>query len=79
MSATSIPTRKLGKDGPSVPALGFGLMGLSMVYGTAPSDEERFAVLDRAVELGATFWDTSEYGCNIQHLSEDLANAVVQL
>jgi aryl-alcohol dehydrogenase-like predicted oxidoreductase len=62
MPAPSIPTRKLGKDGPLVPALGFGLMGLSIVYGTVPGDEDRFAVLDRAVELGATFWDTSEYG-----------------
>jgi aryl-alcohol dehydrogenase-like predicted oxidoreductase len=61
MPTQSIPLRKLGKDGPSVPALGFGLMGMSIGYGTAPSDEERFAVLDRAVELGATFWDTSEY------------------
>lgn len=61
MSPSSIPTRKLGKGGPSVPALGFGLMGLSVAYGTVPSDEERFTVLDRAVELGATFWDTSEY------------------
>lgn len=62
MSAMSIPTRRLGKDGPTVPALGFGLMGLSIAYGTAPSDEERFALLDRAAEIGATFWDTAEYG-----------------
>ena len=51
----------LGKNGPQVPALGFGLMGMSYTpYGSIPSDEERFALLDRAVELGATFWDTSE-------------------
>ena len=44
-----------------IPALGFGLMGLSYdTYGSVPSDEERFAILDRAHELGATFWDTSE-------------------
>lgn len=68
MSDTSIPTRKLGKDGPTVPALGFGLMGLSVAYGPVPSDESRFAVLDRAVEIGATFWDTSEYGCSISEI-----------
>ncbi|KAI1373878.1 Aldo/keto reductase-like protein [Hypoxylon crocopeplum] len=54
-----LPTRQLGKDGPQVPSLGFGMMGLSVAYGEAPSDEERFKVLDRAWELGATFWDTA--------------------
>lgn len=60
MPSKPVPLRTLGKDGPKVPALGFGLMGLSVAYGAVPSDEERFKLLDRAVELGATFWDTSE-------------------
>ena len=61
MSLNPVPTRVLGKNGPAIPALGLGLMGLSYeVYGSYPSDEERFAFLDRAVELGATFWDTAE-------------------
>ncbi|KAF5019267.1 hypothetical protein F66182_8720 [Fusarium sp. NRRL 66182] len=60
MSAESLPTRALGKDGPLIPAMGLGLMGMSHSYGETPSDEERFAVLDRAVEIGATFWDTSD-------------------
>lgn len=60
MSTNKIPLRKLGKNGPSVPALGFGLMGLSGSYGNAGDDEERFQILDRAVEMGETFWDTSE-------------------
>lgn len=58
-----MPTKlhPLGKNGPLVPALGFGLMGMSQPhYGALPSDEERFVLLDRAVELGATFWDTAE-------------------
>jgi aryl-alcohol dehydrogenase-like predicted oxidoreductase len=51
----------LGKKGPQAPALGFGLMGMSYVpYGSIFSDEERFALLDRTVELGAMFWDTFE-------------------
>ena len=60
MSTSPAPLRKLGKNGPSVPTLGFGLMGMSGLYGPAPSDEERFKVLDRAVEIGATFWDTAK-------------------
>ncbi|KAH9207398.1 NADP-dependent oxidoreductase domain-containing protein [Leptodontidium sp. 2 PMI_412] len=61
--ASQLLTRQLGKDGPKVPALGFGLMGLSAFYGKADTDEERFKVLDRAVELGETFWDSADaYG-----------------
>jgi aryl-alcohol dehydrogenase-like predicted oxidoreductase len=40
--------------------MGFGLMGLSGFYGPLSADDERFAVLDRAVELGATNWDTAD-------------------
>ncbi|RDW81439.1 putative aldo-keto reductase (AKR13) [Aspergillus mulundensis] len=66
MSTKQIPLRTLGKDGPRVPAMGFGLMEMSwQTYGTSPSDEQQFAILDRALELGATFWDTSDlYGDN---------------
>jgi aryl-alcohol dehydrogenase-like predicted oxidoreductase len=61
MSSKAVPLHKLGKNGPNVPALGFGLMGLSQdVYGSVSSDEERFKILDRALELGNTFWDTAE-------------------
>jgi hypothetical protein len=61
MSVDPVPQRPLGKNGPGVAAMGFGLMGLSyQTYGSVPGDEERFAILDRAVELGATFWDSSE-------------------
>lgn len=58
-----LPTRRLGKHGPQVPALGFGLMGLSAFYGKAEPDEVRFPVLDRAYELGEIFWDSADiYG-----------------
>lgn len=41
-------------------------MELSIGYGATPlPDSERFAVLDRAWSLGATFWDTAAgYGDN---------------
>lgn len=61
MTAIDIPKAKLGKYGPSVPAQGFGLMSFAGVYGKAKDDEERFKVLDRALELGNTFWDSSKY------------------
>ena len=58
-----IATRKLGKAGPEVPALGFGLMGLSIGCGDVLSDEVRFALLDRAYDLGVRFWDSADmYG-----------------
>ncbi|KAK3313394.1 NADP-dependent oxidoreductase domain-containing protein [Apodospora peruviana] len=60
---TTLPTRKLGKNGPSIPTIGFGLMGLSVAYGSVGSDEDRLKVLDRAWELGYTNWDTADmYG-----------------
>ena len=61
MPTKPAPLRKLGKNGPSVSAMGFGLMGMSIPhYGVTEGDEARFKILDRAVELGATFWDSSE-------------------
>ncbi|KAJ8107259.1 hypothetical protein ONZ43_g6788 [Nemania bipapillata] len=66
MSPAKLPTRPLGRHGPQVPQLGFGLMELGIGYGnTTLSDAERFTVLDRAWEIGATFWDTAAgYGDN---------------
>ena len=58
-----VPTRQLGKNGPQVSALGFGAMGLSAFYGSTASDEERFKVFDRAIELGCTYFDSADiYG-----------------
>jgi aryl-alcohol dehydrogenase-like predicted oxidoreductase len=55
-------TRKLGKHGPEVSILGLGCMGMSEFYG-AGDEKESIATLERALELGITFWDTSDaYG-----------------
>lgn len=57
---TQLPTRKLGKNGPHVTALGYGTMGLSAFYGAPKPDPERFAVLDKAYNSGELFWDTAD-------------------
>lgn len=56
--STPTLTRQIGLQGPVVPGIGLGLMGLSTFYGNIDSDEERFKVLDRAIEIGQTFWDS---------------------
>ncbi len=56
-------TRKLGTQGLSVSAIGFGCMGLSGTYGQAAGEADAVALLRRAVDLGVTFFDTAEiYG-----------------
>jgi aryl-alcohol dehydrogenase-like predicted oxidoreductase len=56
-------TRKLGREGLEVSALGFGCMGLNYAYGTPPDKAEMIALVRAAVELGVTFFDTAEvYG-----------------
>jgi aryl-alcohol dehydrogenase-like predicted oxidoreductase len=54
--------RKLGSEGLTVSALGLGCMGMSQAYGPADEDES-VATLERALDVGVTFFDTSNaYG-----------------
>lgn len=58
-----LSTRKLGRQGLEVSSLGLGCMGMSHAYGTVRDESESLATLDRAIELGCTFFDTAEaYG-----------------
>lgn len=53
-------TRRLGKTGPEVSALGLGAMGMSDAYGPADRDES-LATIDAAVEAGITLIDTGDF------------------
>ncbi len=52
-------TRKLGRNGPAVPALGLGCMGLTGIYGE-PNEAESIATIHRAIDLGVNLIVTSD-------------------
>ncbi|OLF11914.1 aldo/keto reductase [Actinophytocola xanthii] len=53
-------TRQLGSTGPTVSAIGLGLMGMSDLYG--PADEkESLATIHAAVDAGITLLDTGDF------------------
>ncbi len=54
--------RALGRSGAQVSALGLGCMGMSEFYGRSDR-RESLLTLERALELGVSFWDTADmYG-----------------
>ena len=64
-------TRKLGRPGPEVSAIGLGCMGMSAFYGgRAGTETDSVATIHRALDLGITLFDTAEiYG---PHSNEEL-------
>ena len=71
----TLPTRALGRTGPTVSAQGLGCMGMSFAYGT-PDADESVATIARALELGVTFFDTADmygFGHNEELVGKALA------
>ena len=56
-------TRKLGRHGPDVSAVGLGCMGMDFGYAAKLSRADGIALIRAAVDRGVTFFDTAEvYG-----------------
>ncbi len=69
-------TRKLGKSGLEVSAIGLGCMGMSYHRGPAPDRNAMVALIGAAVERGVTLFDTAEvYG---PFTNEDLVGEALE-
>ena len=57
---SELAQRRLGRDGPSVSAIGLGCMGMSGTYGPV-EDEESIATIRAALDAGVTLLDTGDF------------------
>ncbi|GGX71607.1 aldo/keto reductase [Streptomyces hiroshimensis] len=60
-SNDKMATAALGTGGPEVGVQGLGCMGMSSAYGPTTDQGEARAVLERALELGVTLYDTADF------------------
>ena len=68
-------TRRIGRSGPTVSAIGLGCMGMSDFYG-AHNDQQSIATIQRALALGVTLLDTADmYG---PHTNEELVGKAIR-
>lgn len=72
-------SRKLGKD-LEVSAVGLGCMGFSHAYGRPSEREDAVSAIQKAVDLGYTFFDTAEvYGtADNPHENEELVGTALK-
>ena len=72
-------TRILGKD-LEVSAVGLGCMGMSHAYGRPSDKKDAELLLEKAVEMGCTFFDTAEvYGtADDPHHNEKLIGEILK-
>jgi aryl-alcohol dehydrogenase-like predicted oxidoreductase len=69
-------TRKLGRNGLEVSAIGLGCMGMSFGYGPPADRQQMISLIRSAVERGVTFFDTAEvYG---PFTNEDLVGEALE-
>ena len=67
--------RTLGNTDVKLPAIGLGCMSMNHGYGL-PDDAESIATLEKAIEIGVTFWDTADVYANGNN--EELVARVLQ-
>jgi aryl-alcohol dehydrogenase-like predicted oxidoreductase len=69
----------LGKD-LKVSAIGLGCMGISHAYGTPSTEKEATELIEKAIDLGCTFFDTAEvYGtADNPHHNEELIGKILK-
>jgi aryl-alcohol dehydrogenase-like predicted oxidoreductase len=65
-SDTGIPKRTLGRSGVEVSEIGFGAWTLGLDWWGKVTPEDARSLVDRAIELGITFFDTADtYGAGV--------------